>query len=247
MSLRRLPFALLLLTPFVVSAAHADEWVASTGSGCQVSAPNTVEGATYRWQGECAEGKAQGAGILTSSHGGLLQGEFKAGVPFNAHGFWPLQFKGGGTVNAQHTVTDGVVFWNALELPEAQGRATPGSTAPLAGEWEFLSGDGKCRERHTYHADGSYVSRSGEEVMEGAYAVMTIANAKQVLGFVKSAITANGKPDCAGQRAPLKPDSTRFFYLLQETPDRIAICRDSKSPLTCIGTYTRVVEQTPQK
>ena len=247
MSLRRLPFALLLLTPFVVSAAHADEWVASTGSGCQVSAPNTVEGATYRWQGECAECKAQGAGILTSSHGGLLQGEFKAGVPFNAHGFWPLQFKGGGTVNAQHTVTDGVVFWNALELPEAQGRATPGSTAPLAGEWEFLSGDGKCRERHTYHADGSYVSRSGEEVMEGAYAVMTIANAKQVLGFVKSAITGNGKPDCVGQRAPLKPDSTRFFYLLEEMPDRIAICRVSKSPLTCIGTYTRVVKQTPQK
>ena len=216
-------------------------------SGCQVSAPNTVEGATFRWQGECVEGKAQGAGILTSSHGGLLHGEFKAGVPFNAHGFWPLQFKGGGTVNAQHTVTDGVVFWNALELPEAQGRATPTTTAPLAGEWEFLSGDGKCKERYSYQADGSYVSRSGEEVMEGAYAVMTIANAKQVLGFVKSAITANGKPDCAGQRAPLKPDSTRFFYLLQETPDRIAICRVSKSPLTCIGTYTRVVEQTPQK
>ena len=247
MSLRRLPFALLLLTPFVVSAAHADEWVASTGSGCQVSAPNTVEGATYRWQGECAEGKAQGAGILTSSHGGLLQGDFKAGVPFNAHGFWPLQFKGGGTVNAQHTVTDGVVFWNALELPEAQGRATPTTTAPLAGEWEFLSGDGKCKERYSYQADGSYVSRSGEEVMEGAYAVMTVANTKQVLGFVKSAITANGKPDCAGQRAPLKPDSTRFFYLLPETPDRIAICRVSKSPLTCIGTYTRMVEQTPQK
>ena len=247
MSPRRLPFALLLLTPFVVPAAHADEWVASTGSGCQVSAPNTVDGTTFRWQGECVDGKAQGTGILTSSHGGLLQGEFKAGVPFNAHGFWPLQFKAGGVINAQHSVTDGVVFWNALELPEAQGRATPTTTAPLAGEWEFLSGDGKCKERYSYQADGSYVSRSGEEVMEGAYAVMTVANTKQVLGFVKSAITANGKPDCAGQRAPLKPDSTRFFYLLQETPDRIAICRVSKSPLTCIGTYTRVVEQTPQK
>ncbi len=247
MSLLRLPFALLLLAPLLPPSAHADDWVPSVDSGCQVSAPNTVEGATFRWQGECAEGKAQGAGILTSSHGGLLQGEFKAGVPFNAHGFWPLQFKGGGTVNAQHTVTDGVVFWNALELPEAQGRATPTTTAPLAGEWEFLSGDGKCKERYSYQADGSYVSRSGEEVMEGAYAVMTIANAKQVLGFVKSAITANGKPDCAGQRAPLKPDSTRFFYLLPETPDRIAIRRVSKSPLTCIGTYTRVVEQTPQK
>lgn len=247
MSLLRLPFALLLLGPLLPPSAHADDWVPSVDSGCQVSAPNTVEGATFRWQGECVEGKAQGAGILTSSHGGLLQGDFKAGVPFNAHGFWPLQFKGGGTVNAQHTVTDGVVFWNALELPEAQGRATPTTTAPLAGEWEFLSGDGKCKERYSYQADGSYVSRSGEEVMEGAYAVMTVANTKQVLGFVKSAITANGKPDCAGQRAPLKPDSTRFFYLLPETPDRIAICRVSKSPLTCIGTYTRVVEQTPQK
>ncbi len=243
MHLFRLPLALLLLGPLALPAAGADEWVASTGTACQVSAPNTVEGATFRWQGECAEGKAQGAGILTSSHGGLLQGEFKAGVPFNAHGFWPLQFKGGGAVMAQFSANAGVVFWDTIELPNAQGRATPASSAPLAGEWEFLSGDGKCKERYSYQADGSYVSRSGEEVMEGAYAVMTIANAKQVLGFVKSAITANGKPDCAGQRAPLKPDSTRFLYLFQETPDRIAICRVSKTPLTCIGTCTRVVTQ----
>jgi hypothetical protein len=242
MSLHRLPLALLLVASLLTPSARAGDWVPSVGAGCQISVPNTVEGTTFRWQGECVEGKAQGLGILTSSHGGLLQGEFKAGEPFNTQGFWPLRFKGGGAVNAQHTVTDGVVFWNALELPEAQGRATPATTAPLAGEWEFLSGDGKCKERHSFQADGSYVSRSGEEVMEGAYAVMTVANAKQVLGFVKSAITSNGKRDCAGQRAPLKPDSTRFFYLMQETPDRIAICRVSKSPLMCIGTFTRVAE-----
>lgn len=242
MSLPRLSFALLLLGPLAIPAAQADDWVASTGMACQVSAPNTVDGTTFRWQGECVDGKAQGVGILTSSHGGLLQGDFKAGVPFNTHGFWPLQFNSGATVMAQHGVTDGVVFWDALELPDAQGKATPATNAPLAGEWEFLSSDGKCKERHSFHADGSYVSKSGEEVMEGAYAVMTVANAKQVLGFVKSAIKGNGKRDCAGQRAPLKPDSTNFFYLFQETPDRIAICRVSKSPLTCVGTFTRVVE-----
>ena len=242
MSPLRLPFALLLLSPLLPPSAHADDWVPSVGSGCQVSVPNTVEGATFRWQGDCVDGKAQGTGILTSSHGGLLQGEFRAGVPFNAQGFWPLQFKAGGAVNAQHSVTDGVVFWDALELPDEQGRATPATTAPLAGEWEFLSGDGKCSERHSFNADGSYVSRSGEEVMEGAYGVMTVANAKQVMGFVKSAIKGNGKRDCTGQRAPLKPDSTYFFYLMQDTPDRIAICRVSKSPLTCIGTFTRVAQ-----
>jgi hypothetical protein len=241
MHLFRLRLA-LLLGLLAIPAARADEWVASTDTACQVSAPNTVDGATFRWQGECTEGKAQGAGILTSSHGGLLQGEFKAGVPFNAHGFWPLQFKGGGAVMAQFSANAGVVFWDTIALPSAQGTPTPATSAPLAGEWEFLSGDGKCKERYSYQADGSYVSRSGEEVMEGAYAVMTIANAKQVLGFVKSAITANGKRDCSGQRAPLKPDNTTFFYLLPETPDRIAICRVSKSPLTCIGTFTRVVE-----
>lgn len=242
MFLLRLSFALLLLGPLAIPAAHADDWVTSTGTACQVSAPNTVEGATFRWQGECVDGKAQGAGILTSSHGGLLQGDFKAGAPFNTHGFWPLKFKSGATVMAQHNVTDGVVFWDALELPDEQGRATPATTAPLAGEWDFLSGDGKCKERHSFHADGSYVSQSGEEVMEGAYAIMTVANAKQVLGFVKSAIKGNGKRDCGGERAPLKPDSTYFFYLMQETPDRIVICRVSKSPLTCIGTFTRVAQ-----
>jgi hypothetical protein len=238
MRLRFLPLALLLLVP----AAQGDDWVASTSTGCKVSAPGTSADATFRWQGECVAGKAQGAGILTSSHGGLLQGEFKDGVPFNTRGFWPLQFNSGATVVAQLSVTAGTQFWDSIELPSAQGKATPATTAPLAGEWEFLSGDGKCRERHSYHADGSYVTTSGEEVMEGAFSVMDVANAKQVLGFVKTAIAANGKKDCSGQRAPLKPDSTNFFYLYVETPDKISICRVSKSPLTCVGTFTRAVE-----
>ena len=235
------PFLSLVLV-LLASAAQADEWVTSADTGCQVSAPGTAADTTFRWQGECADGKARGEGILTSSRGGLLQGEFKAGTPHNARGFWPLNFKGGGSVMAQLSVTDGTALWDTIELPAAQGPATPDSTAPLAGEWEFLSGDGKCRERHSFHHDGSYVSHSGEEVMEGAYAVMAVANARQVLGFVKSAITGNGKKDCAGQRAPLKPDSTNFFYLSVETPDKIAICRVSTSPLTCVGTFTRVVE-----
>ena len=63
----------------MVPAAHAEDWVASTGTGCQVSAPGTAPGATYRWQGECVAGKAQGEGVFTSSHGGSLLGEFKDG------------------------------------------------------------------------------------------------------------------------------------------------------------------------
>jgi hypothetical protein len=228
--------ALFLLVP----AAHAEDWVASTGTGCQVSAPGSAPSATYRWQGECVAGKAQGEGVFTSSHGGSLQGEFKDGAPFNARGFWPLRFNGGATVVAQLSVTAGTQFWDSIELPSAQGKPTPATTAPLAGEWEFLSGDGKCRERHSYHADGSYVSTSGEEVMEGAFSVMDVANAKQVLGLVKTAIAANGKKDCTGNRSPLKPDSTNFFYLYVETPDKISICRVSKSPLTCVGTFTRL-------
>ena len=48
-SLRTLPLVALF---FMLPTAHADDWVASTGTGCQVSAPGTAEGATYRWQGE---------------------------------------------------------------------------------------------------------------------------------------------------------------------------------------------------
>jgi len=233
-------FVALASSFLLFPTAHADDWVASTGTGCQVSAPGTAEGATYRWQGECVAGKAQGEGVFTSSHGGLLQGKFKDGAPVDASGFWPLRFNGGATVVAQLSVTAGTQFWDSIELPSAQGKPTPATTAPLAGEWEFLSGDGKCRERHSYHADGSYVSTSGEEVMEGAFAVMDVANAKQVLGLVKTAIAANGKKDCTGNRSPLKPDSTNFFYLYVETPDKISICRVSKSPLTCVGTFTRL-------
>ena len=230
----------LMVLFFLLPVSHADEWVASTGTGCQVAVPGSAAGATFRWQGGCAAGKAQGKGILTSSHGGLLQGDFKDGLPFTTWGFWPLAFNDGGAVMAQHQVTDGgAPFWNTLELPEEQGKPGPADSAPLAGDWDFVSGDGKCRERHSYHADGSYVSRSGEEVMEGAFAVMQLAGNPKVLGFLRSAIAANGKRDCSGQRAPREPERTDFFYVVPETPDRFAICRVTKSPLRCIGTFTR--------
>jgi hypothetical protein len=159
----------------------------------QMTAPGSAAGATFRWQGGCAAGKAQGKGILTSSHGGLLQGDFKDGLPFTTWGFWPLAFNDGGAVMAQHQVTDGgAPFWNTLELP-----------------------------------------------MEGAFAVTQLAGNPKVLGFLRSAIAANGKRDCSGQRAPREPERTDFFYVVPETPDRFAICRVTKSPLRCIGTFTR--------
>ena len=239
---RLVPFGLILAGLLVLPDGRADEWVAAGTEGCQVSVPGPTAETLFRWQGVCAEGKVQGTGVLTSSRGGLLRGEFRAGLPFNTYGFWPLQFKDGGLVMAGHGATDGLSMWNDLELPDDQGKATPANVGPLTGDWDFLSGNGKCRERHTFRADGTFTVTSGKEVMEGAYAVMAIANASGVLGLLKSDIAGNGQRDCSGHRSPKAPDRTNFFYLAVQSPDRIDICRVSKSPLTCVGTFTRVVE-----
>lgn len=232
--------AILLLAMLPAAGARADDWVVATTEGCQVAVPSPSATSTFRWQGACVDGKAQGTGIVTSSAGGLMQGEFQAGTPVNTWGFWPLRFTDGSAVMAAHSTTAGVSTWGPLDLPAEQGKATPAEATPMVGEWEFLSGNGRCRERHSFRADGTFTVASGKEVMTGAYAVMQVANARSLLGFLKTDIAGNGERDCSGRRSPKAPDRTHFFYLSVESPDRIAICRVSKAPLTCVGTYTRL-------
>ena len=234
MKFKQLCAVALVGWPFAFEA-HAQTIVASVGTGCQVAVDAVPGDTTYRWQGECKDGRAEGEGLLTSSLGGMLRGEFRAGQPYNAQGFWPLTFKSGTAMMTQMNVTDGVSMQESMELPDSQGRPAPIVSAPLSGEWTFTSDDGQCVEQHTYHADGSAEIRSGEEVLLSAYGVMQLAGNPQVLGFVKMNIASNGKPDCGGRTTVFAPGDTRFTYLNRKGPDTFATCSVSGKPLRCYG------------
>jgi hypothetical protein len=234
----RLVVAVLVISP-LANMAQAQTNTASVGTGCLLAVDAAPGDTTYRWQGECKDGRAEGPGLLTSSLGGMLRGEFKKGEPHDAAGFWPLSFKGGVSVMTQMNVTKGVSMQDSIDLPNAQGRPSPTSSAPLAGEWTFTSGDGQCIEQHTYHADGSAEITGGEEVMQAAYSLMQIAGNSKLYGLMKTNVASNGKPDCGGRVTPVEPDDARFTYLRREGPDEFATCSVSSKPLRCFGALKR--------
>lgn len=238
MRLRR-PLTAAVFSVSVAWVVHAQTFSASVVTGCQVAVDAAPGDTQYRWQGECKDGRAEGQGLLTSSRGGMLRGEFRGGQPHNAKGFWPLTFNNGAAVMTQMNVADGVSLQDTVELPDEQGRPTPISAARLAGEWTFTSGDGQCVEHHTYHADGSAEIKSGEEVLQSAYSLMQLAGNSQVFGLMKTNVASNGKPDCGGQVTAVEPQNTRFTYLFQEGPDKFATCSVSAKPLRCFGTLER--------
>jgi hypothetical protein len=238
MTFIRLVAAALVSFPLACSAL-SPIYSVTVGTGCQVAVDAPPGDTTYRWQGECKDGRAEGPGLLTSSHGGMLRGEFKKGQPYDAAGFWPLSFKGGGAVMTQMNVSNGVSMQDSIDLPNEQGRPSPTSSAPLAGEWNLTSGDGQCIEQHTYHADGSAEIKGGEEVMQSAYSLVQIAGNPELYGLMKTNVASNGKPDCGGRVTAVEPDDTRFTYLRREGPDEFATCSVSSKPLRCFGTLKR--------
>ncbi len=127
-------------------------------------------------------------------------------------------------------VTDSVSLQDSIDLPNEQGRPSPTSSAPLAGE---------CSEQHSYHADGSAEIRGGEEVMRSAYGLMRIAGNPELYGLMKTNVASNGKPDCGGRVTAVEPGDTRFTYLRREGPHEFATCSVSSKPLRCFGTPKR--------
>lgn len=228
-----------LLVSFGAVNVHAQTFVASTGTGCQVSVDAMPGDARYRWWGDCVDGKAEGQGALTSSLGGMLRGVFKGGQPYNAHGYWPLRFNDGSTVMSRMSITDGLSMQDSLTLPDALGTPSPVSSALLVGEWTFSSDDGICVEHHTYHADGTATITSGREVVQSAFALLQVMGKPRVFGLLKTRLAANGLQDCSGRIAQVAPGDTRFTYLHQDSADTWLTCTVSGAPLQCFGRLQR--------
>jgi hypothetical protein len=69
-----------LLAGAVAAHAQAGGWIGDTSVGCQIWNPHPQSNETIRWSGACANGFAQGRGVLILQ-GVRYKGEFRNGKP----------------------------------------------------------------------------------------------------------------------------------------------------------------------
>ena len=79
-------FLMVMLTMTITSNSQTlrDEWVVCNSQGCKILDPYYSEGVTFKWEGSCINGKADGYGKLTKYKNGeyesTYEGEFKNGI-----------------------------------------------------------------------------------------------------------------------------------------------------------------------
>jgi TonB family protein len=98
----------LLLILAMLPAAALASWIVDESSGCSIFVEFAAMNEKSRWSGACENGKAQGSGVLTSSNGTRIEGDYRDGQPFNARGREPIVVLGNGRrLMAMVTYTSG--------------------------------------------------------------------------------------------------------------------------------------------
>jgi len=87
--------ALVLMLTMLPFGAVAD-WVTEGVAGCSVFVEFAAMDERSHWTGDCQNGKAHGSGVLTSSNGTRIEGEYREGRPFDASGREPIVVLGNG-------------------------------------------------------------------------------------------------------------------------------------------------------
>lgn len=133
-------------------------------------------------------------------------------------------------------------------LTQAQAAGQPATTAaaarhPIEGRWSWSLPGKSCSETWQFQADGSFSSKSGEEVLQGRYEISKIPS---LLGFyllTETIMQSNGKPDCAGDRhaATSEGNDKESTLYLQLSPkrDQLIACQQ-ESLKACFGPLKRL-------
>ena len=133
-------------------------------------------------------------------------------------------------------------------LTQAQAAGQPATTDaaalhPIEGRWSWSLPGKSCSETWQFQADGSFSSKSGEEVLQGRYEISKIPS---LLGFyllTETITQSNGKPDCAGDRhaaASEGNDKESTLYLqLSPKRDQLIACQQ-ESLKACFGPLKRL-------
>jgi hypothetical protein len=117
-----------------------------------------------------------------------------------------------------------------LVLCLAASGASAQDANPVLGSWAWNPTRGTCPETHTYTAEGTATSRSGDEVLEKRY---TVTPAGGGMYRVESEVLAsNGGRDCLGSTTAV--GATSAIYVLPINGGGYYTCA-SEDGMSCFG------------
>jgi hypothetical protein len=79
---------------------------------------------------------------------------------------------------------------------------------PVLGEWDWKPLQGVCPERHSYRADGTASTRSGDERLEKRYRIEKLSG--DLWRVDAEVLSSNGGKDCLGKPTAVGARSTVF-------------------------------------
>ncbi|MEO7887674.1 MAG: hypothetical protein ABIR76_13140 [Polaromonas sp.] len=123
--------------------------------------------------------------------------------------------------------------------PAAPIRAT--APHPLVGTWSWtLPGKEKaCTETWQYHANGTRLTTSGEEVTRGDYNITAAPSAQGFYRLSDTVTESNGKRDCSRDlHEASDPPAVRFIQFSPKQ-DQFIVCK-AESLEACFGPFRRV-------
>jgi len=143
-------------------------------------------------------------------------------------------------MNGYATIAAASLFFTAISQA-TQGqeatRAPLSSGHPLIGSWWAEFPKFKCSEEFEIRADGTRVSRSGEERNESEFVITPLPSAKGYYKFTDRITKNNGKPDCFGSVTPVG-DVAVNYVLVHPSGQRLALC-SSEELSSCMAVYYR--------
>jgi hypothetical protein len=227
---------LLSLALLATSLAFGATFVVESNAGCKVEVRSTHDGEDFLWSGKCKDGKANGNGTLTSSHGAFLQGEFQAGEVADASGRWPFDLRGGRLLLMTSRYSKTAQYISRPLLPDDHQKLLAVVSEPLVGEWRLEAIDGSCRELHSYQRGGISTVESGQERVKEAYALLRSSHEPMAYALLSTVISTNRSPDCQGSMAVV--GTTRIQGLVLVDRNEMLLC-DLTDRSKCLAKLVR--------
>jgi hypothetical protein len=105
----------------------------------------------------------------------------------------------------------------------------------LLGDWSLSFAQGKCKELHTYRADGTGTHRSADEVIQTRFQLDRVERGVYIMRGVVTA--SNGKDDCTGSPTAV---GSKFESVIQFTKNGGFYSCRTLDTMSCNGNGRRV-------
>ena len=108
---------------------------------------------------------------------------------------------------------------------------------PVVGTWRIDLQDLKCFEEYEVRADGTKLSRSGEERNESEHSISVVPSTKGFYKWTDKITKNNGKPDCSGGFTKLGNVAVNYI-LLHPAGQRFLLC-EAEDMKSCFAEFYR--------